>query len=55
MSRNKHLYQVTLIHLERNVYLPDEVQIWANNKRQLYQICEERYPEQIVFYARYIK
>lgn len=55
MSRSKHLYHVIMIHLDHNVFLSDEVQIWANNKRQVYQICEERYPEQILFYIRYIK
>lgn len=55
MSRSKHLYQVVLVKVHNNELIDVHMNLWANSKRDLYQICKERYSDLIPFEARYIK
>lgn len=56
MSRSKHLYHIIFIKIENQTFKPcASMNLWANNKRDLFQICRDRYPDLIPFEAQYIK
>lgn len=56
MSRSKHLYHVIFVRFVNNVYQGDVVMnLWANNRLDLYRICREQYPDILPFIVHYIK
>ncbi len=56
MSRSKHLYHVIFVKVENNVIkVCADMNLWANNKRDLWNRCAVRFPGMWPFEAKIIK